>query len=287
VLAHTPWEAAARAAENRLGLIRVFNYHGTPRRYGALFGLQIDHLLTRYDPVDPYRLEQALAEGPAGGRPLAVFTFDDGLRNHFTVAAAALEKRGIRGIFCIPVEFPSLSPPDQIDWFRKRVRPTPNAEHAHDDDLYAMSWDEARQLVARGHRICCHSLSHEVLDRNTPRRRLEAEIIDSKERLEEKLGVPVDGFCWPVQRDPQATVALELFRATYSYGLSGDTRPVRKNHDPLDVYRTRLEASWPLEAVDMQISGIIDLIFALRRLRNAMAMWFARNGEGKPADVGP
>ena len=99
--------------------------------------------------------------------------------------------------------------------------------------------------------------------------------------------MPVDGFCWPVQRDPQATVALELVRATYSYGLSGDTRPVRKHHDPLDVYRTRLEASWPLEAVDMQISGIIDLIFALRRLRNAMAIWLARNGEGKPADVGP
>lgn len=270
-LARTPWHAAARAVEKKLRLMRVFNYHGTPRRHAASFGAQIDHLLARYDAVDPHRLGEALAAGPPRGRSLAVFTFDDGLRTHFDVAADELEQRGARGIFCVPAEFPSVRPADQPGWFRRRMRPTPSAEHAADAEMCAMTWPQVRDLVARGHRICSHSLTHEVLTADTPARTLEAEIVESRKRLEDELGVAVDSFCWPSDRDPRAARAAEMVAETYSYALVGNTKPLRPGHDPLDVNRTRLEASWPLEAVDFQVSGLIDGVFVLRRLRSALA----------------
>jgi hypothetical protein len=77
----------------------------------------------------------------------------------------------------------------------------------------------------------------------------------------------VDGFCWPVEFNPRATAAVKLVRATYAYALVTDTRALRKGHDPLNVYRTRFEASWPLEALDLHTSGIIDGVHLLRRAR--------------------
>ena len=259
------WQAAIGYAERRRHWMRVFNCHGTPPRYAASFGRQLDHILERYNGVGPYRLEQMLADGPAGGRPSCVFTFDDGLRNHYEVAAVELERRGLRGIFSVPADFPSLPEAEQAAWFRRRVRALPDAEHATDEDMLAMSWEQARDLVTRGHRICSHTQSHEVIGAGLPLELLRKEIVDSRARLEERLGSPVDGFCWPVERDPAAADAIRLIRETYAYSLVGDTRMLRRGHDPLDVNRTRIEASWPLEVVDFQLSGIVDALFVLRR----------------------
>ncbi len=271
VLARTPWHSVVRAAERKLGLIRVFNTHSTPPRFAASFARQLDHLLARYEPMDPYRLEETLAAGPPGRQPLVLFTFDDAFRNHFEVAAPALEERGVRGIFCVPAEFPSVPPAKQVEWCRRRIRWQPDAEHARDADLFAMSWDQARELVARGHRICCHTLSHEVLSPKTPQRTLESEVVDARHRMEDELGVPVDGFCWPVKHDRTATAAERLVRDTYRYALVTVTRPLRRGHDPLAVNRTQFEVSWPLEALDLQVSGIVDGIFVMRRLRESLA----------------
>ena len=259
-----------RAVEKQRRWIRVFNMHSTPLRYAESLGRQLDHLLERYDPIDPRQLEATLQRGPATDQPLALFTFDDGLRNHYEVAAPELERRGARGVFCIPAVFPSLSSADQVDWFRTRVRSEPNAEHLHDEDLHAMTWDQARELVDRGHRICSHSLTHEVLNSRTPGPTLEAEIVEARKRLEDQLGSTVDGFCWPSDRDPHAADARRLVRETYGYAMLGDTRPMRKGHSPLDVYRTRIEASWPMELVDLQVSGLIDAAFIARRARSLL-----------------
>ena len=134
-----------------------------------------------------------------------------------------------------------------------------------------MSWDQVRELVDRGHRICCHSLSHEVLGPGTTNRTLTAEVVESRTRLEDELGVPVDGFCWPVSFDPRARAAIRLVREIYEYGLVTDTAPLRKGHDPLNVYRTRFEVSWPLEALDLHTSGVIDVAHLLRRVRASVA----------------
>lgn len=272
MLARSPWHAAVRAVERRMGVIRVFSTHATPERYADSFGRQLDHLLARYEAVDPYRLEDALRRGPTKDRPLAVFTFDDGFRNHHEVAAVELERRGARGIFSVPAEFPSVPRDRQVDWCRRRIRfEFDGAEHAYADDLLAMSWDQARDLVARGHRICCHTATHEVLRPDTPAPTLVSEIVESRGRLEDELGVPVDGFCWPVEHDPHAAAAQRLIRTNYSYALLSDTRPLRRGHDPLAVHRTRFEASWPLEGLDLQVSGVIDGVFALRRARARLA----------------
>jgi peptidoglycan/xylan/chitin deacetylase (PgdA/CDA1 family) len=270
MLAKTPWSELAGVLEKRLGLLRVFNYHGTPKRLAESFGQQIDLLLARYRAIDPYELESALRSGPPRGEALAAFTFDDGLENHFTVAAEKLEERGVRGIFCIPAAFPSVPVEEQAVWFKQRIRSRTDAEHRTNDDCRAMHWDQARELISRGHRICSHTATHEVLRPSTDRSILEREVVESKRRLEERLETTIDGFCWPVDRDSRAIEARQLVSATYRYALIADTRPLRRGHSLQDINRTRLEASWPLEAVDFQISGLMDAKFAGERFRQTV-----------------
>src|SRR5262249_38457097 len=154
-----------------------------------------------------------------------------------TIAAPLLEERGIRGIFCVPSDFPSVPRAEQPTWFRHNVRPAWNEEHELEADLMGMSWDQVRELARRGHRICSHSKSHLHIDRDTHWDDLEREIVDSRARLEAELrGSAVDGFCWPVEFGQQATAARQLVRRTYKYAFCGGSRPLLPGQDPYAVF---------------------------------------------------
>lgn len=266
-LAGSPFVRAAERIERLRPFTRVLNYHGTPARLRAGFEAQVDRLLARYAPADPFELESLLARGP-GERAAMVFTFDDGLANNADVAADVLERRGIRAIFCVPVDFPDVPADEQAAWFRSHVRPASNAEHGDDDDLRAMSWDTVRALARRGHRVVCHSQSHLTIDRGTPDSRRRAEIVDAKAAIEAKLpGTPIDGFCWPIDLDAHATAAEALVRSTYRFALCGGSAPLFAGADPHRIHRTNLEASWPLEVVDLQLSGLLDAKHLVKALR--------------------
>jgi peptidoglycan/xylan/chitin deacetylase (PgdA/CDA1 family) len=277
-LARTPWSSVVGAAERGLGLNRVIVTHGTPERFRATYAAQLDRLLERFEPLDPHRLEESLRPGAGTGTgtgarrraPWVAFTFDDALLGNYEVAAEELERRGARGIFSVPVDFPAVPRAEQPAWFRAHVREEPDAEHATDEDMLAMSWEQVRDLVARGHRLACHTASHLRIDATTPPEALAREIAESRGRLEELAGTTVDGFCWPVVYDPRATEAIAVARATYSWTLITDTSPVRAGHDPLAIHRTRIEASWPVEAVDFQVSGAVDAAFVAYGLRDAL-----------------
>lgn len=271
ILARTPLTRVVKAFEARWPFTRVLVYHGTPARLRAHLGRQLDYLLERYRGIRGDELEDVLRNGP-GPRAGVVFTFDDGLANNYEIAAPLLEERGLRGIFCIPAAFPSVPRSEQPRWFMEHVRSSLNSEHETEEDMLAMTWDQVRDLVARGHRICSHSLSHSQITAQATADELRAEIIGSKELLRDQLGpAEVDGFCWPIAPDPFADGAHDMMRSNYRYILAGGCRPLFRGHDPHAVYRTNVEASWPREVVDLQLSGIIDLKFAIGSAQRSIA----------------
>ncbi len=66
-------------------------------------------------------------------------TFDDNKKDHLTIAAPELEKRGWRGVFCVV--------PSWVGGAKE------------------LSWDDVRELDRRGHEIANHTLSHAALGR--------------------------------------------------------------------------------------------------------------------------
>ncbi len=274
ILGKTPWTRLVTRLEARIPVLRVFNHHGTPPRLRDELARQFDYLLERFGGVSGDALEGLLQRGPRD-RSTALFTFDDGLANHLEVAAPLLEERGLRGIFCVPTEFPSVAAAHQPRWFLERVRPARNAEHLEDRDLLALSWDGVRELSQRGHAIYCHTSSHVRIGPELPPESLRREIVDSRAELADRLGQgAVDGFCWPMGFDGRAQEAEALVRAHYRWAFVDGARPVRAGQNPHRIQRTNLEASWPQEIVELELSGVTDIKSAVRGVwRRAGEVW--------------
>lgn len=84
--------------------------------------------------VAPYKYDKACA---------LTYTFDDGLIEHYTLAAPELEKRGFRGTFFINGSKVNEDHSKEIDKSKPRV-----------------SWKELKEMAARGHEISSHGWAH-------------------------------------------------------------------------------------------------------------------------------
>lgn len=266
IAARTPLSRIARRVETRRPTLRIFNFHSIPARYAVRFERLLEHLAQRFDLRPAEELGALVANGP-GARSAAILTFDDAIANHAEVAAPLLDRWGIRAIFSVPAAFPNVEPRRQRDWFRTHVYPTPTELH-DPEELRAATWEQLAALAASGHRICSHGTQHVRLTPTTTPDVVQEEVVDSRASLERRLdGVVVDGFCWPGAADTDAAAADAAIRSTYAYSLGNDVRPLRRSASPYNLPRVNIEASWDPAVVDLQLSGVLDLVYAVRRRR--------------------
>lgn len=117
-------------------------------------------------------------------------TFDDGLKTHAHIVAEQLEMRGWKGLFNVITD--TLS---GLELSRSKL-----------DDLCVrnnscfMNWNEARELLRRGHEIYPHSCSHDdlvSLESSGKIVELRHEILDSIDAVKRELGVDVNFYCLP------------------------------------------------------------------------------------------
>ena len=110
------------------------------------------------------------------GVPTVAFTFDDGLREHYTEVAPILEKHGFRGTFNVVTD---------------RIGTAP--------DTY-MTWEQVRDLVRRGHAIESHTLSHPDLKALVERgetNEVRRQIFGSAKKIADETGVYPTFLCHP------------------------------------------------------------------------------------------
>ena len=106
-------------------------------------------------PVDAVTNDAATAQIEIarfwGNRTAAVsYTFDDGTLGHYTVAAPTLEEYGFRGTFGVVV---------------RKTADDPDAAQklAGTNAVRRISWQEWREMAARGHEVCNHGMEHKGL----------------------------------------------------------------------------------------------------------------------------
>jgi peptidoglycan/xylan/chitin deacetylase (PgdA/CDA1 family) len=117
----------------------------------------------------------------AGNRVAAVsYTFDDGTMGHYTVAAPTLERYGFRGTFGVVVRKTA----DDPDAAAKL------AAAGGKNDARRISWQEWRELAARGHEVANHGLDHRGLPALTEPE-LEREVEEARRIITEKVVRPL------------------------------------------------------------------------------------------------
>lgn len=110
------------------------------------------------------------------GKECAVsLTFDDSMKEHYTIVAPELEKRGFRGTF----------------WMCGGWMPAdPQADTTH------FTWAEAKEMSDKGHEMSNHSWSHPYLTMLSEEELVE-QIRKNDEAILANLGKPSTTFCFP------------------------------------------------------------------------------------------
>ena len=267
--------AAARAFQ-LLALgphIRAVNAHATPFRLRDNMRRQLELLREWFEPASLSDVGDLLDTGTwrrgRSGKPGLLFCFDDGGRTNFDVAAPLLEEFGFSGLFFLPVGFLDCPVEDQAAY----VRAHDISAEKYPDGRMAMSWDEARALLAK-HDIGAHTRTHCRMWPTVTAEQMRDEIVTATADLEERIGRTVEAYCWVGgEVKAHARLAAELVReARFRYAFSTGSAPIHRACNPLALQRTQLEADFSLSRVKMSGSGLIDIYFQKRRKAIIAAM---------------
>lgn len=257
--------AAATAFERRRPALRVVNSHSVPTRYAGAYADQVRSISRSWTFAAPAELPGLLDSGVVS-RTLLV-CLDDGLANTITNAAPILEDAGARAIFAVPAAWPEVPASEQGNWFRRNVYPVPTELHEQPDDVAAPTWRDLRELVMRGHEVWSHGFDHLPLRDDTPDGVLRREIVDSKDMLEQRLGVQIRGYCPPVGYNVPPR-GMALIAETYEMAFGGRPARVPVSGHRHAIPRSNIEASWPSAAVDFQLTPLGDALSrSLEKLR--------------------
>jgi peptidoglycan/xylan/chitin deacetylase (PgdA/CDA1 family) len=175
-------------------LVRTLNIHNTPRRRAAELERVLVAAAAGWVDADEAEIVAVLAGRLRPRAPVVLPLLFEAYRNHYDVALPLLERAGLRGWFFVPTGFVDAPAAEQRA-FAARHQLYPS-EDEHGDGRVAMSWDELREVAARGHVIACHTETHcGVADLDTPARS-HAELVASRARLEDELGREVRTLAW-------------------------------------------------------------------------------------------
>jgi hypothetical protein len=202
-------------------LIRVVNYHSTPRSSRAELDDELAAYADRFAPVTMDDLARLFDEGTwPHDRPGVIPVFYEGYRNSYDVAAPAAEKAGLTAWFPVVTQWLS-TPVEYQEVFARSHWISLVEEDIGRTDRIAMSWEEVAELAQR-HEIYPHTATHQGFETILTERELHTEVVEPKLRMEEVTGVPARAFAWlhgsPYGRSPLHDEAL--VRAGYDFLFS-------------------------------------------------------------------
>jgi peptidoglycan/xylan/chitin deacetylase (PgdA/CDA1 family) len=164
-----------------------------------------------------------------------VITFDDGYRSVYDEAFPVLRQYGMTAtVFLTIGDSDASAPAGRLPALGGREM---------------LSWSEIREMHALGMEIGAHTLTHPDLTR-LPRARVEVELRDSKDRIEDALSAPVECFAYPYGRFDAPS--HELARQYFSCACSDRLGCVRADSDPHALARVEtyyLRSDWLFDLV--------------------------------------
>src|SRR5262249_19308488 len=209
VAVETPVRDGAAGWHRRPCRVPILMYHrltlgpgGHPRSLIAeRFRAQLAMLRElRFRSVRPGEIAQAVRCGMSLPSRRVAITLDDGYLDTLTIGLPLLRQFGFTATCYLVADRVGRT----SDW----TIPAP-----------LMGWGEVREWLAAGMAVGSHSLSHRDL-RALPPSELRAEVGDSKARIEDRLGIPVESFAYPFNRFGRRELdAVEL--AGYRDGCAG------------------------------------------------------------------
>lgn len=250
---------------HRLGTkprVRILMYHSItedPTDHHSVspkaFAEQMCFLATNCNVISLDQLVDCFKEkGSLSDKPV-VITLDDGLANNYTVAYPILKKHKLPAtLFLVP------------DWIASYEASQMN-ETGPDRNRYT-TWDQVKEMSQNAISIGAHTISHRSLPKLT-REQINYELVESKARLEEKLGQKVKFFAYPygALRDLRTDIVRMVAESGYFCAvtsLSGINDPSRDLHV---LRRTEIEMTDGMWIFRKAMAGALDSWIVFQWLR--------------------
>ena len=204
------------------GRLQALNFHNTGRaRLRALEGV-LRAAGERHAPLDEPGLDALLdGQAPDAARPPLLPVFYEGFRTNYDVALPLVERAGLTAWFAIPTAFLDAPAAEQRA-YAERYEIILSRDPAPRDGRIAMTWDELRDVVARGHVVVCHTATHRAAGQlRTPEARRH-ELGGARERLRAETGADAGTivFQWGAAFGRRPAVDAGILAAGYRRVLS-------------------------------------------------------------------
>jgi peptidoglycan/xylan/chitin deacetylase (PgdA/CDA1 family) len=189
--------------------------------------MQVRSLFERGIPaLTPQRLLRG--DDVESGHPAVSLTFDDGFANFYTQAFPILAEYNCRAtVFLVPGSCGGVS-----EW---------GGQPADFRSREILSWSKVEELHRAGVQFGAHSMTHPPLA-SIPPNRARAEILESKNRIEDRIGAEVTAFAYPygVESPPLRAIVAEAFEVGCStrMGYVSPSSP-RASLERIDIYYLR------------------------------------------------
>jgi peptidoglycan/xylan/chitin deacetylase (PgdA/CDA1 family) len=233
--------------------VRVLTYH----RFGAaardpfcldphVFEAQMRWLARNERLVSMSEVEQFIAGTRTLPDESILVTIDDGCESLHTVGLPILRDYAVPAVAFIPAG---------------RIAPAANRPAAGDEGAAEpyLTWRQLEALSTAGIRVGSHAMTHRSLG---PMSLAEAraEIAESREILEQRLGQAVTVFAYPfgTRADYSAGTAALLTEAGYHAAFTSQHGAVRAGADPFALPRIKVEGGEPAWMFHHLCSGALD-----------------------------
>lgn len=173
----------------------VLNYHSTPLKFIPHFEKQVNFYQKHFTIVSPNDLKNFYANNLESKKPKLLITFDDGLTNN-KYALQILDKYTIKALLFIVPDFIESS--HQKEYYTTHIRNEINPSiDAQLEDFTALGWNELKEVIANGHLVGSHTMSHTLKANTSDNDVLNREITTSKNTIETQLKINIENFCAP------------------------------------------------------------------------------------------
>lgn len=137
-----------------------------------------------------------------------------------------------------------------------------------------MSWRDLREWRQAGHAVGSHSLSHPALT-NCSDEELHRQFLESRQRLEDALGEPVEHFAYPFGQFDHRTQTIVRKLGCYRSVATSERGPMYPPHDPLSLRRDRVNITASPAENEMWMR-LADRLYCLRHLKRAIRKLWAQ-----------
>jgi hypothetical protein len=239
-------------ASSRLNLkkneLYVVNYHGTQKKFLPNFKEQLLFFKKQFKIISPTQLKAFYSGHLGAAGPFLLLTFDDGIKNNL-FAATILNELQLHAFFFIVPKFINTPPELQKEYFTTNIRPDINPHiDSETEDFQSFSWADIATLMAQGHGIGSHTLSHTLVASTASIEKSILEISSSRERILlelDDLSPEIDSFC-SINNTLESIgeKEMKLIRDQYRYHFTTIPGVNLPSSSPLYIKRCNIESYW-------------------------------------------